>query len=312
MKKFDKRTAIVTGGASGIGGGCAKKLASEGATVLIVDINEITSKKTVESIIANGGSAEYLIGNVSEESIAKQMVDQAMAMTGRLDFLIQNAYSHTSDSGSAMKTTSEEWDTGIGLLAKALFFGAKYSVPAMTESGNVTGVKSIEWSGFGLRDGEPPKQNIGRIINISSVHGILQAPKSLVYASGKAAVIGLTRQMAIDFGELGITVNTIAPGHIVTERGQNAWEKHGDKKEFHLFELQYPVRRTGTPEDIASSVSFLCSDEASFITGTTLTIDGGLSIQLQENIVMRLKDYMSENPEIKTPKDSNKNSKKKN
>ena len=306
MKKFSKRTAIVTGGASGIGGGCAKKLASEGTTVLIVDINEATAKKTVEYILENGGSAEYLIGDVSEENVSKQMVDKAIDMTGRLDFLIQNAYSHTSDSGSAIETTSDEWDTGIGLLTKALFFGAKYSVPAMTESGNVTEINT-EWSGFGLRNGEPPKQNIGRIINISSVHGIVQAPKSLVYASGKAAVIGLTRQMAIDFGELGITVNAIAPGHIVTERGQKAWEKSGDKKGFHLFELQYPVRRTGTPEDIASSVSFLCSDEASFITGTTLTVDGGLSIQLQENIVMRLKDYISENPEIKTPGAKKKN-----
>ncbi len=92
MKKFSKRTAIVTGGASGIGGGCAKKLASEGTTVLIVDINEATAKKTIEYILENGGSAEYLIGDVSDENVSKQMVDKAINMTGRLDFLIQNAY----------------------------------------------------------------------------------------------------------------------------------------------------------------------------------------------------------------------------
>ena len=148
--------------------------------------------------------------------------------------------------------------------------------------------------------GTPPPQNVGRIVNLSSVHGILQAPRSLIYEAGKAGVIGLTKQMAIDFGPLGITVNAIAPGHIVTGRGEAMWNEVANDEGFKFFELQYPVRRTGVPEDIANAIAFLCSDEASFITGVTLPVDGGLSIQLQENIVMDLKDYASEHPGLKT------------
>ena len=125
-------------------------------------------------------------------------------------------------------------------------------------------------------------------------------PKSLVYETGKAAVIGLTRQMAVDFGKFGITSNAIAPGHIVTENGQEFWEKHGNEKGFHLFELQYPVRRTGVPEDIANAVAFLSSPESGFITGVTLPVDGGLIIQLQENIVMDIVDYVREHPDLRT------------
>jgi NAD(P)-dependent dehydrogenase (short-subunit alcohol dehydrogenase family) len=135
---------------------------------------------------------------------------------------------------------------------------------------------------------------------MSSVHGILNAPRSMIYEAGKAAVIGLTRQMAVDFGPLGITVNAIAPGHIVTERGESMWDEVGNDAGFRLFELHYPVRRTGIPEDIANAVAFLCSNEASFITGQVLAVDGGMTIQLQENIVMDTKNYIAANPDLRT------------
>ena len=141
---------------------------------------------------------------------------------------------------------------------------------------------------------------VGRIVNISSVHGLLQAAGTMVYESGKAAVVGLTRQMAIDFGPLGITVNAIAPGHIVTEGLEKLWSDVANEAGFRLHELQYPVRRTGVPEDIGNAVSFLCSEEAAFITGVVLPVDGGLSIQLQENIVLELKSYIQGHPGLKT------------
>jgi NAD(P)-dependent dehydrogenase (short-subunit alcohol dehydrogenase family) len=106
--------------------------------------------------------------------------------------------------------------------------------------------------------------------------------------------------MAVDFGPRGITVNAIAPGHIVTEAGETMWNESGNEPGFRLFELQYPVRRTGVPEDIANAIAFLCSDDASFITGVILPVDGGLTIQLQEDVVMRLKDYIVENPDLRT------------
>ena len=134
---------------------------------------------------------------------------------------------------------------GLGLcnecLSQVHVSRAKYAVPEIQKSGK------------------------GSIINISSVHGLLMAPKKLVYEAGKSSVIGVTRQMAIDFGPMGIRVNAICPGHIVTERIEEHWKQNPSLLRF--FEAQYPVRRVGRPIDIANAINFLCSDEASFITG---------------------------------------------
>jgi NAD(P)-dependent dehydrogenase (short-subunit alcohol dehydrogenase family) len=134
----------------------------------------------------------------------------------------------------------------------------------------------------------------GSIVNLASVHGILMAPRKLVYEAGKSAVIGMTRQMAIDFGPMGIRVNCILPGHIVTEKSQaDTWDQTPSGLKF--FEQQYPVRRTGVPEDIANAISFLCSEDASFITGHPLAVDGGLTIQLQEDLGVALGKYARAN-----------------
>ncbi len=300
-KRLEGRGAIVTGGALGIGGGTARKLAADGAKVLIVDVQSEAAEANAQRIKDAGGAAVAMTGDVSDESVSKAMVERAMDEFGRLDILVQNAYGGGADNaGSAIEVKPEAWRSGIDLLVTALYLGAKYAVPAMDESGAAPGFDAGPWTGAGLRHGNPPKMNVGRIVNISSVHGLLQAPRSLVYEAGKAAVIGLTRQMAVDFGPLGVTVNAIAPGHIVTERGEAMWSELGDEAGFKLFELQYPVRRTGVPDDIAAGIAFLCTDDASFITGVVLPIDGGLSIQLQENIVMDVKDFITENPELKT------------
>ena len=240
-------------------------------------------------------------GDVSKEEVARTMVERAVEEYGRLDILVQNAYGVIGFSdGSALEVDVESWRKGMDLLVMAHFLGAKYGVPAMTESGPPSGFDPGPWEGCGMRHGSPPPMEVGRIVNISSVHGLLQAARTMVYESGKAAVIGLTRQMAIDFGPLGITVNAIAPGHIVTEGLEKLWSEVADEAGFRLHELQYPVRRTGVPEDIGNAVSFLCSAEAAFITGVVLPVDGGLSIQLQENIVLELKSYIQEHPGLKT------------
>ncbi|MBP37753.1 MAG: 3-ketoacyl-ACP reductase [Chloroflexi bacterium] len=300
MGRFDDRGAIVTGGALGIGAGCARRIAADGGNVLIVDVNEEAGANTVNEIRAYGGKAEFMAGDVSQRSTAEAMVETAVSSFGRLDLLVQNAYAGADNSGSAVEVEPKNWHNGMGLLVGALYLGAKYAVPAMEESGTDPNYEPAPWNGAGRRHGNPPARNIGRIVNMSSVHGLHQAPRSLIYNAGKAAVIGLTKQMAIDFGPLGITVNAIAPGHIVTERGNAMWNEIGDDAGFRLFELHYPVRRTGEPEDIANAVGFLCSNEASFITGQVLAVDGGLTIQLQENLVMDSKDYIVANPELKT------------
>jgi NAD(P)-dependent dehydrogenase (short-subunit alcohol dehydrogenase family) len=156
-----------------------------------------------------------------------------------------------------------------------MYRAAKYAVPHMRKTGG------------------------GCMVNISSVHGLLVAPGYLVYETLKTAVIGLTRQFAAEYGPDGIRVNAICPGHIVTERGQQQWAAHPDGLRF--FEQQYPLRRTGVPDDIANAISFLCSDQASFITGQALAVDGGLSILLQENIGVHLGRYVQQHPDTWFP-----------
>ena len=153
---------------------------------------------------------------------------------------------------------------------------SKYAIPLMMEAGG------------------------GSIVNISSVHGFLVEKKALTYETGKAAVIAMTKQMAVDYGPNAIRVNAICPGHIVTERiMENVWKNNPSGLKF--FEDQYPVRRTGIPEDIGNAAAFLCSDEASFITGHALPVDGGLTIQLQENFGVQQVHYYMDNLDTQMP-----------
>jgi NAD(P)-dependent dehydrogenase (short-subunit alcohol dehydrogenase family) len=269
--RFTGRVAIVTGGALGIGGGTARKLAAQGASVLVADVNDEATDANVAGITANGGIAKAIHTDVGSHDAIKEMIDTAVSEWGRLDILVQNAYDGGRRSnGSAVEVAEEDWDHSMALLTKALFLGAKYAVPQMQKTGG------------------------GSIVNLASVHGILMAPRKLVYEAGKSAVIGMTRQMAIDFGPIGIRVNCILPGHIVTEKSQAAtWDRTPGGLKF--FEQQYPVRRTGVPEDIANAISFLCSEDASFITGHPLAVDGGLTIQLQEDLGVALSKYAREN-----------------
>ncbi len=270
--------AIVTGGAQGIGGATARRLAEDGAGVLIADIDQAVAEQNAAAIRKAGGAVATLAADVTKPEDLQAMVDEAVHRFGKLTILVNNAYNVASSAehGSALEVTEAAWERGLAVLARSIFLGVKYAVPHMQRAGG------------------------GSIVNISSVHGQLMAPGYLVYEAGKSAVIGMTRQMACDFGPLGIRVNAICPGHIITERIQaHMWDKNPEGLRF--FEQQYPVRRTGRPVDIANAVAFLCSEEASFITGQALAVDGGLTIQLQENLGMHLARWIREHPEVELP-----------
>ena len=273
---FSGKVTIVTGGALGIGGGISRKFSEKGSKIVIADIDLEASLENSEKIRNLGGECEVVKTDVSKSSDIQNMVDFTLEKYGRIDNLIQNAFStgnNTSFGGSALEVEEQSWDQGIAMLQKAIYLGAKYA-------------------------GEELIRNKGNIINISSVHGLLMSKGALIYEAGKSAVIGMTKQMACDFSPLGVRVNAICPGHIVTEKMEVRWNEIPSGLKF--FEEQYPVRRTGIPEDIANGVAFLCSEEASFITGHSLVIDGGLSIQLQEDFGVDQAKY-AKNNEIDFP-----------
>jgi NAD(P)-dependent dehydrogenase (short-subunit alcohol dehydrogenase family) len=274
MQRLAGQVAIVTGGGMGIGAATAGRLAEEGASVLIADVDAEAAGKRVAAIRASGGTADAVEVDVGKHEDVRSMVEQAVARWGKLDILVNNAY-RPPETGGAVEVSEAGWDDGMDVLVKAMFLGAKYAVPEMRRG-----------------DG-------GAIVNISSVHGLLMAPGRLVYEAAKSAVIGLTRQMATEFGPFGIRVNAICPGHIVVERMQERWAENPSGLRF--FEEQYPLRRCGGPVDIANAIVFLCSEEASFITGHALVVDGGLSIQLQEDLAVRLARYVQEHPDTRLP-----------
>jgi NAD(P)-dependent dehydrogenase (short-subunit alcohol dehydrogenase family) len=278
MQRLAGKVAIVTGGAQGIGGGTVLRLAEEGASVLIVDVDEDRARQRAEMVRQGGGTAEVFQANMEHHEAIRAMVETAVRRFGRLDFLVNNAYGPTGEGGrgSAVEVTEEAWDRGLGLLVKSMYLSTKYAVPEMQQAGG------------------------GAIVNISSVHGLLVAPGKMIYEAGKSAVIALTRQLAVEYGPSGIRVNAICPGHIVTERIQErTWKDNPGGLRF--FEQQYPLRRTGKPVDIANAAVFLCSEEASFITGHTLVVDGGLTLQLQEDLAVHIAHYIQEHPETKLP-----------
>ena len=277
MFDLSDRVAIVTGGAQGVGGGISRILARAGAKVLIADIDIDMARNTEELICKNSGIAESLKIDVTSYEDLKNMVEVANDHWGRLDILINNAYAAADgQQGGALEVTEERWESDIRALVTSVYAGSKYAIPLMQKTGG------------------------GSIVNISSVHGFLVAKKALTYETGKAAVIAMTKQMAVDYGSSGIRVNAICPGHIVTERiMETVWKDNPSGLKF--FEDQYPVGRTGVPEDIGNAATFLCSDEASFITGHALPVDGGLTIQLQENFGVQQVHYYMDNADTEMP-----------
>ncbi len=266
------KIAIVTGGAIGIGGAIARRLAADGARVLIADFMPEDAAENVARIEESGGTASAYEVDISQPEQIRPMIEHAVESWGGLHILVNNAWGTIEPDGTALTLTETAFDRALDASQKAVFMGAKFGVPHIQASGG------------------------GSIVNISSVHGQLVAPSSLAYEMTKAAIIAMSRQMALDFGPIGVRVNCICPGHIVTERQAERWEENPSLLRF--FDQHYPLRHTGVPDDIANAVRYLCSDEASFVTGHTMVVDGGMTIQLQENLVLDTARYFRDHPEI--------------
>jgi NAD(P)-dependent dehydrogenase (short-subunit alcohol dehydrogenase family) len=247
------RTAIVTGAASGIGRGIALAFASEGASVVIADMT--TSPReggipTLQAIAAAGGTALYLQADVSRWADIDRVVGETVARYGRLDVMVNNAA--ISVGKPLLETTEEEWDHVLAVNLKGVFFGCKRAVQQMLSQ-------------------EPRGEARGRIVNISSQHGMIASPEDIAYGVSKSGVVYITRQIATDYAKHGIVCNAVAPGKILTGKTGRAVEPRW----LEYSRRRTPLPRLGRPTDVASAALFLASDEATYITGINLLVDGG-------------------------------------
>jgi hypothetical protein len=253
--KLKDRVAIVTGGAKGIGWGIVKVLILEGAKVVIADWDEKAGAQTAEEMRKAGGDAVFVLCDVSNEEQVKAMVQKTLDQYGRIDILVNDA--GIGVYKTLLDTSSEDWDRCLNVNLKGQFLCSKYVIPHMQAIGK------------------------GSIINISSVHSFQTVNGVAPYCASKGGITALTRNMAIDYGPT-IRVNSIAPGWVLTPLIQSIFDSYDDPAEQRRqVERRQVMKRIGVPEDVGYAVAFLVSDEASFITGTQLFIDGGLTAQLE-------------------------------
>ncbi|MDI3328100.1 MAG: 3-oxoacyl-ACP reductase FabG [Alicyclobacillaceae bacterium] len=249
MKRFAGKVAIVTGAARGIGAAIAKRLASEGARVGVFDLNIEGAQQVVEEIRGMGSDGLALSCDVSKPDQVESCFRQVVEKFGQLDILVNNA--GVIRDNLLYKMTEDDWDTVIDIHLKGTFLcsreGQKYMVP----------------------------RRYGKIINLSSTSALGNRGQTN-YSAAKAGIQGMTKTMAIELGPFGINVNAIAPGFIATDMTRATAERM--KISFEQFVEEYvktnPIKRVGTPEDIANAAAFLASDEAGYITGQVLYVAG--------------------------------------
>ncbi len=252
--RFAGKVVIVTGGGDGIGKGISLLLGEEGAAVVVIDINDDAGHAVVEQIRAADGTASFFHCDIGLESDIIAMVGAVVAACGGVDILVNNAGIHLTKG--TLETTLDEWERCIAVDLRGVWLCTKYCAPAMQARGG------------------------GAVVNISSVQGVQTQVNFTAYGAAKAGVIGMTRNMALDLAP-AIRVNCILPGYIWTPLYDRWLSRQQDPEGTHkaVQELQ-PLKRIGLPVDVAQACLFLASDESSWITGTTLTIDGGLTARL--------------------------------
>jgi NAD(P)-dependent dehydrogenase (short-subunit alcohol dehydrogenase family) len=244
--KLQGRVALVFGGSSGIGRGCADAMADEGAAVMIADPNEAGGKEVVAAIEGRGGKAAYVATDISDEDAVRRAVETTVTEFGKLDTLVTSAGAPIQD-----------WSRGIDVYLKGPYYACRHALPELERNGG------------------------GVIINVGSVASIRGSIATggidgTAYPMSKHGVLGLTRTLALAYGDKNIRVNCVCPGYIKTGLTKKMYESP-DSESFIKERLRVPLGRWGDPADIGKTAAFLASDDASYISGQAIVVDGGLT-----------------------------------
>lgn len=249
MSRLQSKVALITGAGSGIGKASAERFAKEGAAVLCADLQLEETKETAERINGQGGKAQAYEVDISDENKVKRLKEQIEKEYGAIDILFNNAGTDT-EGGKIHEYPVELWDKLMSVDLRGTYLVSKYFIPLMLEQG-------------------------GAIINNSSVSGLAADLDRSGYNAAKGGITNLTKAMAIDYAREGIRVNCIAPGTIETPLIDELMGEEGGKEFREAYQWVDPMGRLGTAEEVASVALFLASDDSSYVTGETITVDGG-------------------------------------
>jgi NAD(P)-dependent dehydrogenase (short-subunit alcohol dehydrogenase family) len=249
MGRLAGKAAIVTGAANGIGRATALVFADEGARIVATDIDAAGLDTLRGELEAKGAECLTVVGDVSQDADARAMIAACVERYGRIDVLVANA--GVIPLGAITESTADDWDRVMSVDGRGMFLTCKYAIEAMLQTGG------------------------GSIVCLSSISGMAGQARQSTYGPAKFAASGLTKHLAVEWADKAIRVNAVAPGTIRTEAVRRLPEQPGGSEYIEEIRKNHPMGRLGEPEEVAKAIAFLASDDASFITGAILAVDGG-------------------------------------